>query len=252
MLCFVAKRPAANTRKRPAASAAGDDNGQQDRAPFPKLVNVQTFFSRRYECPTEIRIGSDCSGWCTEVMAAQQVSQAPITHVFASETSVSARALIAKYTMPLYLFKNMKTRQAPGSLDIYAAGIPCGPFSIAGRLQGPADAQHGDLAEHMVLYISMHRPKAFIFENVDGMPSLFPEYFSAIIEMLSRIDDGSGNRAYQIQWEKVNTTHPHPKTKNNATFFQCNVNNFLKGEHIHPWWSATEPPSGVRGGASPR
>lgn len=56
----------------------------------------------------------------------------------------------------------------PFSIDILVGGVPCQPWSIAGKLKGFED-QRGVLWFHVIKLIENNQPKAFIFENVKGL-----------------------------------------------------------------------------------
>ena len=83
--------------------------------------------------------------------------------------------------------------------------------------------KNGNLAEHAVLYISMHKPKSFIIENVDAMVSVFEDYFGAMVAMLKDINDGNGNPVYQLQWEVVNTSTHGGLPQNRARMYLVGI-----------------------------
>ena len=59
-------------------------------------------------------IGSDCSGWCSEMQAAEQVwSLGPVRHLFASDSAVHCRKLIEHCFQPMQVFKNIYDRPIP-------------------------------------------------------------------------------------------------------------------------------------------
>ena len=108
--------------------------------------------------------------------------------------------------MPHNLFYDITDRTAPGNLHLYVAGFPCQPFSVAGKREGCHD-NRGNIAQHVVLYISTHRPKSFILENVDGLVGkTFHDYFQVVIDMLVQIENESGSQVYQVMWEVLNTS----------------------------------------------
>jgi DNA (cytosine-5)-methyltransferase 1 len=69
-------------------------------------------------------------------------------------------------------------------IDLVAGGPPCQPFSMAGKHMAHNDRR--DMFPYAAQAVSIHQPKAFIFENVKGLlrPS-FSEYFSYIILRLT-------------------------------------------------------------------
>ena len=72
------------------------------------------------------------------------------------------------------------------SVDLFAGGVPCPPFSMAGKQLGQDDER--DLFPHALRLIAECRPKAILLENVKGLLSpKFSEYRRVILESLSEI-----------------------------------------------------------------
>ena len=71
------------------------------------------------------------------------------------------------------------------SVDVFAAGFPCQPFSRAGAQKGTKDAR-GNMFDYCKNYIAEHTPAAFILENVSTMKthSKFKPYYDAIMGSL--------------------------------------------------------------------
>ncbi|WP_171168339.1 DNA cytosine methyltransferase [Streptomyces sp. I05A-00742] len=60
-----------------------------------------------------------------------------------------------------------KFRLKPGDLDLLAGGVPCPPFSVAGKQLGEEDER--DLFPEMISLAEQLRPKAVMIENVRGI-----------------------------------------------------------------------------------
>lgn len=58
--------------------------------------------------------------------------------------------------------------QLPFSIDLIVGGVPCQPWSIAGKLKG-LDDPRGKLWIDVIRVIKSNQPKAFILENVKGL-----------------------------------------------------------------------------------
>jgi DNA (cytosine-5)-methyltransferase 1 len=58
--------------------------------------------------------------------------------------------------------------QLPFETDIIVGGVPCQPWSIAGKMQGLQDPR-GQLWLDVFRLVKINQPKAFIFENVKGL-----------------------------------------------------------------------------------
>ena len=56
----------------------------------------------------------------------------------------------------------------PFDIDIITGGVPCQPWSIAGKLKG-LDDPRGQLWLDVFRVVELNQPKAFIFENVKGL-----------------------------------------------------------------------------------
>ncbi len=151
-----------------------------------------------------IRISSDCSGWCSEVQAAQQVSVVPVRHVFASDVAPAVRRLIQHAFKPEQLYTDLRARPlAQEHIDIYTCGFPCQSFSKAGLQTGVADPR-GQLIAEVVNFIQACCPASFLLENVPHLVTGFPEVFHALMETLQSIRGG----AYDVQWD-LRATHVH-------------------------------------------
>lgn len=62
----------------------------------------------------------------------------------------------------------MTLSQLPFEIDIIVGGVPCQPWSIAGKIQG-FDDPRGKLWFDVMRIIQENQPKGFIFENVKGL-----------------------------------------------------------------------------------
>ena len=58
---------------------------------------------------------------------------------------------------------------AAPDFDVLCGGFPCQPFSQAGRREGFADANRGNLFNELLRILEAKRPAAYLFENVDNL-----------------------------------------------------------------------------------
>ena len=92
---------------------------------------------------------------------------------------------------------------------LFTAGFPCQPFSSNGLQQGQHDEQgRGRVIEDIVFYLGRAPPKAFVLENVKGLPFRHPDYFDTIMDSLKSLTDKKGNALFAVKW-KIMKTHKH-------------------------------------------
>jgi len=83
-------------------------------------------------------------------------------------------------------------------VDLLAGGVPCPPFSIAGKQQGAGDER--DLFPEALRLIAEARPAAVMLENVPGFAAKkFTAYRAALIERLSC-------QGYTVDWRILNAS----------------------------------------------
>ena len=68
----------------------------------------------------------------------------------------------------VYLGDITQLNQLPFEIDVMVGGVPCQPWSIAGKMQG-LDDPRGKLWIDVFRVVKTNQPKAFIFENVKGL-----------------------------------------------------------------------------------
>lgn len=96
------------------------------------------------------------------------------------------------------LFQPLDLEQFKG-VDLIAGGLPCPPFSVAGKQLGERDERN--LFNIGMIYVDALRPKAVMFENVKGIfdPS-FQDYRAWILNRLKKM-------GYQADWKLLNASH---------------------------------------------
>ncbi|WP_349260473.1 DNA cytosine methyltransferase [Longimicrobium sp.] len=81
-------------------------------------------------------------------------------------------------------------------IDLLAGGVPCPPFSIAGKQLGPGDER--DLFPAALRLVEEARPRAVMLENVRGLSTArFKRYREDILSRLR-------NLGYDAQWQVLN------------------------------------------------
>lgn len=83
-------------------------------------------------------------------------------------------------------------------IDLLAGGVPCPPFSIAGKQLGPDDER--DLFPEAMRLVEEIRPAAVLLENVRGLASdKFAEYREGILRKLAAL-------GYESSWRLLNAS----------------------------------------------
>ncbi len=84
-------------------------------------------------------------------------------------------------------------------IDLLAGGVPCPPFSIAGRQLGGDDER--DLFPTALRLIAEAEPRAVMLENVPGLASArFAGYRRHLAEQIHRL-------GYEVDWRILNACH---------------------------------------------
>ncbi|WP_377478078.1 MAG: DNA (cytosine-5-)-methyltransferase [Microcoleus anatoxicus] len=98
----------------------------------------------------------------------------------------------------VYLGDITNLNQFPFAIDLLVGGVPCQPWSIAGKMQG-LDDPRGKLWTDVFRVVKANRPKAFIFENVKGLTE------PRNIESLKYIIDNLTSSGYVVKYEVLNS-----------------------------------------------
>jgi DNA (cytosine-5)-methyltransferase 1 len=94
--------------------------------------------------------------------------------------------------------KDFKPSLFSGEVDLLAGGVPCPPFSVAGKQLGKSDER--DLFPEALRLIKECNPKAVLIENVRGLlDSKFEKYRNEIINQLKAL-------GYNYHWKLVNSS----------------------------------------------
>ncbi len=84
-------------------------------------------------------------------------------------------------------------------VDLLAGGVPCPPFSVAGKQLGPADERN--LFPAAIRLVSEIRPKAVLLENVKGLKeTAFDDYRGSISKAVERL-------GYATDWKLLNASN---------------------------------------------
>ena len=114
-----------------------------------------------------IRVGTDCSGIDTPVMALEAL-QIDYEHIFSCEKDEFARKAIEHNFTPSTMYKDITTRVQSHTpkVDLYICGFPCQSFSNLGKKTGFSSSPIFFYARD---YIAQKRPEIFLLENVKAL-----------------------------------------------------------------------------------
>lgn len=80
--------------------------------------------------------------------------------------------------------KNFSGKEYNGKIDLLAGGVPCPPFSVAGKQLGKSDER--DLFPEAIRLIEEIHPRAIMLENVRGfLDPVFSDYRNSILNHIS-------------------------------------------------------------------
>lgn len=122
-------------------------------------------------------------------------------HSLAVEIDKDAAATL-RLNRPSWDVRQCDVREVNGrehkGIDLLAGGVPCPPFSIAGKQLGAEDER--DLFPEAIRLVREARPTAVMLENVKGLGSVrFAPYRLSILEALSHM-------GYDADWQLLNSS----------------------------------------------
>lgn len=158
-----------------------------------------------------LRIGTDCSGMETPIMALKHLKVAHV-HVFSSDIDKNVKKQIEQNWGPEVFYDDLMARDndAAPPCDLYIAGFPCQSFSSAGKQRGFKD-KRGEVFFGCAEYIEAQKPRAFILENVRAiLTNDRGRTWATVMRTLNNIDDG----AYHVEYKILDTQeHAVPQSR---------------------------------------
>ena len=94
-----------------------------------------------------------------------------------------------------YLGDITNLNKLPFDIDVIVGGVPCQPWSIAGKMQGLEDPR-GKLWLDVFRIVKVNKPQAFIFENVKGLTE--PRNRESLEYILSNLTSSGYVVKYQV------------------------------------------------------
>ncbi|MGK7886292.1 MAG: DNA cytosine methyltransferase [Crocosphaera sp.] len=91
-----------------------------------------------------------------------------------------------------------KINYLPNNIDLFVGGVPCQPWSVAGKLKGFNDPR-GQLWFDVIRLVKKYQPKAFIFENVKGLTT--GKNKDKLEYLVNQFEDIN----YVVNWKVINS-----------------------------------------------
>ena len=169
--------------------------------------------------PNSVKIGTDCSGLEAPLIALNNLC-VPYEHTFSCDNDPHVQKTIFANHQPSRMYPDIVNRDnaATPYVDVYVAGFPCQPFSVAGKQQGFDDSKgRGHIFYHVLGYISAQLPKVFILENVKGLVKMENgKHLRKILKLLRQVTNSNGDQAYEIHHAILDTKEhgvPHSRPR---------------------------------------
>ena len=153
----------------------------------------------RNDLPDVIRTGSDCSGLGTDEECYKELGLSTKCMFACEKDRTMRKYFTALHGHPQLFYTDITVRTVYAECDIYTAGYPCQPWSLAGKGGGLNDSR-GVPWIHGLEYIREKRPRLVVLEQVKGMLTRFKQIFDAIIGHLEHF-------GYHVRWRVLNTLH---------------------------------------------
>jgi DNA (cytosine-5)-methyltransferase 1 len=162
-----------------------------------KPVN-QLIFEEDLRDETKLSVLDICTGAGGQAIG---LEAAGFVHEAAIEIDVAACQTL-RLNRPSWRVIEGDIREVNGTnfrgIDMLAGGVPCPPFTIAGRQLGAEDER--DLFPEAVRIIEEAKPSAVMLENVPGFASAkFAAYRSNLMLQLRRL-------GYEVEWKVLNAS----------------------------------------------
>ncbi|MCP4194714.1 MAG: DNA (cytosine-5-)-methyltransferase [Planctomycetaceae bacterium] len=133
-----------------------------------------------------------------------------VDNVFACDNARSVQRTIQLNYAPKFFFSNISGRDVDNMpiVDLYHAGFPCQPFSMAGKKLGIADPlMRGVIINDVLLYIETKLPKVVLLENVKGLVTMHRD-------TLQGIEDSLAASGYNVEYRVMQSSaHGVPQNR---------------------------------------
>jgi DNA (cytosine-5)-methyltransferase 1 len=137
-----------------------------------------------------------CAGGGGQALGIEQAGIEHVGLVELDETSCETLRTNRPHWKVINQDLNSFEASAFAGVEIVSAGLPCPPFSVAGKQLGEGDERN--LFPAMIRIVDRVRPKAIMIENVRGiLDAVFEDYRRQVMLQLKRL-------GYQTGWRLMN------------------------------------------------
>lgn len=229
---LTGKQPSNLSRTLKNLSAAGLID-QSDKSSVGRLLFQQLEFQLSLDVPATPTVVSLFSG-CGGLDLGFQMAGYKI--VFANDIEPSVKETYETNLGHPILIQDIKTvdkhNDIPVDVDIVLAGIPCQPFSNAGK-RGAMNDDRGRLFEQVMEVVDIKKPKIVLFENVRGFLSAKDDRG---VLMTERIREELSSHGYSLSFQLLNAAD-YEVPQNRYRVVMVGVRNDIKelrGDFLFP------------------
>jgi len=123
--------------------------------------------------------------------------------------------------------REINFKKLPDS-DIVIGGVPCLPFSFAGKGKGVVDEKHGNLIYYYFKLIKTKKPPVVIFENVKGIVS--KKHKHVFLKFVSSLEE----IGYKVSWKVTNCMeYGVPQKRERVIMVACRDFKYVFPEPTH-------------------
>jgi site-specific DNA-cytosine methylase len=134
-------------------------------------VNAVAHHLRASSVDSRPTVGTDCSGGGSFEQALDNIGFV-YNLKFGCDNDASCKSIYTENFCPEFWFDDVTTRASRDvpSVDVYASGFPCQPFSSCGLRAGIEDEKNrGTVVAHVLDTIRQTTPRLVLLENVKGL-----------------------------------------------------------------------------------
>ena len=189
----------------------------------------------KIRAPRVLKVGTDFSGMEAPIMALRCMDP-PITmeHVFSSDCMPAAKRLSELMFKPKVFKDDVKDVSKNSYTDVYVWGAPCIAYSKQGKGQG-VKVPTGRLLTYSMKYISKHRPRLTVMENVPGL-ALMRKHKPVFKGVLKAFKD----MGYVVKWKLLNRKSFNTCQSRQRIYLAAIRNDSVAEQFVFPSGSTTQ------------